>query len=178
MVSLLLFSRATDWEPKGFRKDRWNVWSSSFNSYSYSITHSSFASSSSSHLEDNKSVQLVSSKVSESLERIVRIAHLIVAHNFVWLLHQDLNLTPAILIRLQNTIGLRRKAHAELEKRRPYERLPLKVIERDGLSEQLPLRFIGQKLEDEFLRIGQEIMLVVLIPERKWDDTLIFSHCM
>ena len=50
-----------------------------------------------------------------------------------------------------------------VEEERAHERQRLELVERDGLLEELPLARVRKELEYELVRVGQEVVLVVLV---------------
>ena len=50
------------------------------------------------------------------------------------------------------------------EEQRPDERQLLEVLQGDGVLQQLPLGLQGEELVDKLFGIGQEVVVVVLVP--------------
>lgn len=50
------------------------------------------------------------------------------------------------------------------EEERPHERELLEFRQCDGIPQQLPFTLKREKLVDELLRVGQEVVVVVLVP--------------
>ena len=56
------------------------------------------------------------------------------------------------------------EAESVAEEERAHERQLLELLQRDGVSQQLPLGLQREKLVDELLRVRQEVVVVVLVP--------------
>ena len=53
------------------------------------------------------------------------------------------------------------------EEEGPYEGQFLKLVQADGRLEQLPIRLQREELIDELLGVGEEVVIVILVPVEK-----------
>ena len=60
-----------------------------------------------------------------------------------------------------------REAQAVAEEEGAHERQLLELLQSDGVTEQLPLGLQREELVDELLGVGQEVVVVVLVPGEK-----------